>query len=101
MLDIDQNGLHTAFRQHFGTIGVRFLPVFLEPRLEQFVVHRHAAQQLAIGMRGSIIPLVRRRKHVSNLQAATCPHDHPAMPRIANAIDRREPANLTHRTNTN
>ena len=48
-----------------------------------------------------VVAIVRRREHVADLQPAPRAHDHPAVPRIADGVDGRKPADLPHGSDAN
>ena len=72
-----------------------------QARLQQIVLDGHAAQDFAIGERPAVFPIVGWRQHVADFHAALGPHDHPAMARIANRVDRRKAADLAHGPDAN
>jgi hypothetical protein len=69
--------------------------------VEQFVLHRHAAQDIAVGKLPRVVTFIGRRQHLANFQAPPRAQNHAAMTGISNGIDSRKTAYLPHRSYTN
>ena len=91
----------SALGQHGGTGRVGFLAILFQPGLEQFILHRDAAQQFAVGKRAAIVGIFGRAQNFAQFQSAPRPHDHPAASRIAHRVHGRKPADLAHRPDAN
>ena len=61
MLDVDEHGRDCHFWPAAPHSRVRFLAIFFQPGLEQLVLDRHAAKQVAVGKRAAVVAIFGRR----------------------------------------
>lgn len=101
MFNVDEHGRYSVLPEHRCTCRVCVLAIFFESRLKQFILHRYATQQLAVGEVPRIVVILRRRKDVTHFEAAARADDHAATARITHRIDGGESTDLAHSADTN